>query len=292
MATALLDAGTPPSIAMLFPAAPPAARAALDSAVAVERTVIETNPSTEGPVRIPIPALVSTEQRRHLILGPPGSGKTHALWHTANHLLRAGDVIPLFLPAGQVNRWDDVASMIHETAPTLSLDDILRDPRVCVMIDGWSEFATGEHVGEKQKALRALRNTRVIANGKVSDVSDTPFKSWPLELLSPQQVADVLDAARPGAPVLPSPVLDLSRLPLLLSIHVLSDATASAAGELLRQLHDHLARDLPEGFTAALAEAPPRVIRWHPRDAVINCPLLRLAPSREVLHRRHGEYPP
>ena len=40
------------------------------------------------------------------------------------------------------------------------------------------------------------------------------------------------------------------------------------------------------------AEAPPRVIRGHPRDAVINRPLLRLAPSREVIHRRHGEYPP
>ena len=33
------------------------------------------------------------------------------------------------------------------------------------------------------------------------------------------------------------------------------------------------------------AEAPPGVIRGHPRDAVINRPLLRLAPSREVLHR-------
>jgi nucleoside phosphorylase len=255
IAAALLEAGTPPSIAMLFPAAPPTAGAALDSAVAVERTVSETNPSAGGPLRIPIAPLVSMEQRRHLILGPPGSGKTHALWHAADQLLRAGDVIPLFLPAGRVNRWDDLASMIREAAPTLSLDDVLRDPRVCLLIDGWSEFASGEHVGEKQKALRALRNTRVIASGKVSDVSDTPFKSWSLELLSPQLVADVLDAARPGEPVLPGPVLDLLRLPLLLSIHVLSNATASATGELLRQLHDHLARDLPEGFTAALAEA-------------------------------------
>jgi hypothetical protein len=84
---------------------------------------------------------------------------------------------------------------------------------------------------------------------------DTPFKTWSLELLSPQQVADVLDTARPGAPALPSPVLDLLRLPLLLSIHVLSDANAATTGDLLRQFHEHLARDLPEGFTAALAQA-------------------------------------
>lgn len=255
LAAALLEAGSPPSIAMLFPGAPPAAGAALDYAVAVERTVIEANLSTKSPARSPIAPLVSMEQRRHLILGPPGSGKTHALWRAANQLLHAGDVIPLFLPAGQVSRWEDLAVMIRDAAPTLSLDDVLQDPRVCLLIDGWSEFGSGEHVGEKQRAFRALRNTRVIANGRVSDISDTVFKSWSLELLSPQQVADVLEAARPGEPVLPGPVLDLLRLPLLLSIHVLSAGTASTTGELLRQLHDHLARDLPESFTGALAEA-------------------------------------
>jgi hypothetical protein len=199
---------------------------------------------------------VSKEQRRHLILGPPGSGKTHALWHAAHQLLRAGDVIPVFLPAGQVNRWDDLASMIREAAPALSLDDVLRDPRVCLLIDGWSEFASGEHVGEKQKTLRALRNTRLIANGKVSDVGDTPFKSWSLELLSPQQVAEVLEAARPGEPVLPAPVFDLLRLPLLLSIHVLSDATASATGDspmqpkAMQDVLNAMAKAYPTGVPA------------------------------------------
>ena len=71
----------------------------------------------------------------------------------------------------------------------------------------------------------------MIANGKVSDVGDTPFESWSLELLSPRQVAEVLDVACPGAPV-PSPsMLDLLRLPLLLSIQVLSGPNASAAGD-------------------------------------------------------------
>src|SRR6202034_863251 len=42
---------------------------------------------------------------------------------------------------------------------------------------------------------------------------------------------------------------------LLLSINVLSGANASATGELLRQFHYHLARDMPEMFTEALAGA-------------------------------------
>jgi hypothetical protein len=64
-----------------------------------------------------------------------------------------------------------------------------------------------------------------------------------------------MEKARPGEPVLSNPVLDLLRLPLLLSIHVLSGANASATGELLRQFHNHLARHLPEGFTEVLAGA-------------------------------------
>ena len=67
--------------------------------------------------------------------------------------------------------------------------------------------------------------------------SDAPFRSWSLRTPFAQQVADVLDAARPGGATAANPVLDLLRLPLLLSIYVLSDATGAATGELLRQLH-------------------------------------------------------
>ena len=192
---------------------------------------------------------------KHLVVGQPGSGKSHALWRIANQMLSAGDVIPLFLPAAQLNTWNDVAALITDVAPRLSVDAILGDQRVCVYLDGWSEFAIGEHTGEKQKAVRALRSVRVIANGKFADVGDTTFKIWTLELLSPNQVADVVGKARPGEPVLSNPVLDLLRLPLLLSMHVLSGANASATGELLRQFHEYLARHLPEGFADALAGA-------------------------------------
>ena len=73
-----------------FPGAPPIARATLNSAVAVERTVIEANPSAGGPVGRQFPRSRLLDGEMHLILGPPGSGKTHALWRTADRLLHRG----------------------------------------------------------------------------------------------------------------------------------------------------------------------------------------------------------
>ena len=253
LARTLLEVGSPPSIAMLFPGAAPAARSAFGAAVALERTVIKSD-APRGPAsRAMLSELVAMSEPKHLVVGQPGSGKSHALWRIANQTLSAGDIIPLFLPTAQLNTWSDVAALITDVAPSLSVDAILSDQRVCVYLDGWSEFAIGENAGEKRKAVRALRSARVIANGKFADDGDTTFKIWSLELLSPNQVADVVGKARPGEPVLSNPVLDLLRLPLLLSIHVLSGANASVTGELLRQFHDYLARHLPEGFTDALA---------------------------------------
>lgn len=250
---ALLDAGKPPSIVMLFPDASSAARAALDSAFAAERTIVESSggKSTGRPIN----SLLSVDERKHLVVGPPGSGKTHALWDTARQMLNVGDIIPLFLPAGQLNQWDELAAMIETAAPDLALSDILNDPRVCVMIDGWSEFALRENAVEKQKTLRALGNARVIVNGRAAAIDDTAFKSRSLELLSPEQVMATIAKARPGAPIPTDSVVELLRLPLLLAIYALSDSTASGAGDLLRQFHDHLARNLPEDFTLILAES-------------------------------------
>ncbi|MGA9766730.1 MAG: hypothetical protein WBQ49_18935 [Rhodomicrobium sp.] len=255
LAQALLEGGSPPSIKLLFPDAVPAARAAFDAAAALERTLVQKDTPNGQAARQEISELAGMAERKHLIIGPPGSGKSHALWKSANQMLSAGDVIPLFLPAAQLRIWNDMASLITDLAPGVPVEAILGDRRVCVCIDGWSEFAIGKHADEKRKALRALRNTRVIANGKFADVGDTNLKTWSLELLAPKDVVNVVQKARPGDPLSPGPVLDLLRLPLLLSIHVLSGANASPTGELLRQFHDYLARHLPEGFTDALAGA-------------------------------------
>jgi hypothetical protein len=255
LARTLLNASSPSSILMLFPDAAPAIRAALGASMARERTVIERAPASGTPARAALSDLATMPERRHLVVATAGSGKTHTFWTCAHRLLDAGELIPLFLPIGQLNSWTDAIAVVTEAAPYHSAEAILTDERVCVFLDGWSEFATGEHIGEKQKALRALHRVRVIANGKFADVSDTPFKVWSLELLSIDQVSETREQAHPGSPVLPETVADLLRLPLLLSLHLLSGADSSAPGELLRQFHAHLARTLPEGFTDVLAGA-------------------------------------
>jgi hypothetical protein len=255
LARTLLNTSSPSSILMLFHDAAPTVRAALGASMARERTVVERAPASGTPVRAALTDLATMPERKHLVVAAAGSGKTHTFWSCAHRLLDTGELIPLFLPIGQLNSWTDVIAVVTEAAPHHSAEAILADERVCVLLDGWAEFATGEHIGEKQKALRALHRVRVIANGKLADVGDTAFKVWSLELLSIDQASETREQAHPGSPVLPEALADLLRSPLLLSLHLLSGADASAPGELLRQFHAHLARTLPEGFTEALAGA-------------------------------------
>lgn len=252
LARTLLDLASPPSMMALFPDAAQTARAAMTATAAVRRSVKAPNGTPTTELVDDLPAM---PERAQLIIGPPGSGKSHALWRCARQLLDTGKLVPLYLPVAQLTRWSEVTSLITDAAPHLSVDTVLGDPRICVCLDGWSEFATGESAAEKRKALRAMRSVRVLANGKIAEVEDSAFKVWSLEPLSVDLVTKTLRTARPGDPV-PSPaVLDLLRLPLLLSIHVLSGANAGATGELLRQFHEHLAANMPEGLTEALAGA-------------------------------------
>lgn len=255
LAQALLDAGKPPSVALLFSSASLAARSALDSITASERTVVEMKAQGSEHAIATMLGLIERPELQHLIVGQPGAGKTHALWRTAGLLLASGKVVPLFLPAAQLSTWADLISLITDIAPDISPSTLLSDPRVCVCIDGWSEFAVGIQAGERRKALRVLHKTRVLANGKFVDAGDTIFKAWSLDLLTPDQVTQVLKGTRPKEPAPSQQVLDFLRLPLLLSIYSLSETQASAVGELLRQFHDHVAHGLPEAFTEALAES-------------------------------------
>jgi hypothetical protein len=57
---------------------------------------------------------------------------------------------------------------------------VLRHDKVCVCLDGWSEFTGIENVVERTKAIRALQGIQVIANGRQTSPSDTTFESWRL----------------------------------------------------------------------------------------------------------------
>ena len=253
LAEALIEAGSPPSVDLLFPNAMAEARAALTWALSDEPRLTEADP-VGSPATATVAGLINRPEQKHLVIGQPGSGKTYALWNAAKSLLAAETVVPLFLPAAQATSWRELEEMIEETAPGISFSAALQDARVCFLIDGWSEFAKGG-AREKRRALRVLRGTRLVATGKFADVDDVALKRWSLDALPPDRVARAVAVAAPADLPPPGPVLDLLRLPLLLAIHILSGARAEATGDLLRQFHEHLARGLPERFTEALAGA-------------------------------------
>jgi len=254
LAKSLIEIGMPPSIDMLFPSARAIARDALMNIFSVGPRLTEIN-SEGSPASTQLLELTEFSEKKHLIVGQPGSGKTHALWHTANKLLETGKIVPLYLPAAHATGWNELEEMIKDTAPDVDLTQLFRDPRVCVLVDSWSEFAGTAKAGEKKRALRALRHSRLIATAKFADIDDNAFKHWTLDLLPPAQVERAVTAATPGEAPPSSAVIDLLRLPLLLTIHILTDARSLTTGDLLRQFHEHLMGGLPEHFTEVLAGA-------------------------------------
>ncbi len=254
LAEVLIQTGAPPSINLLFPGAEPSALNALVDAFSIEPLLTEIK-FTGVPTSASLSELTGLPEKKHLVVGPPGSGKTHALWQAANKMLAAGTIIPLYLPAGQATGWHDLEEMVTEAAPGVKLSTLFQDPRICVFVDSWSEFAGVARVGEKQRALRALRNARIVATAKFADIDDGPLKQWTLDLLPPDRVARAVAAAAPGEVLPTGPLAELLRLPLLLAIRVLSDARSATTGDLLRQFHEQLMRGLPERFTEVLAGA-------------------------------------
>lgn len=267
LAELLIETGAPPSIDLLFPGAKSSARDALVDAFSVEPRLTEIK-FNGVPTNASLSDLIGLPEKKHLIVGQPGSGKTHALWHAANKLLAAGTIIPLYLPAGQATGWNDLEEMVTEAAPGVKLSTLFQDPRICIFVDSWSEFAGAAKVGEKRRALRALRSARLVATAKFADMDDGTLKQWTLDLLPPDRVERAVAAATPDEALPPSPVIDLLRLPLLLAIQVLSDARSATTGDLLRQFHEHLMQGLPERFTEASPELCPTYL-WRERDLLV-----------------------
>lgn len=261
VARALLESGAPKQLSQLFSGTKPSAHAALDFIAGVDRYVAEAA-KTGGrvaPRRKALRDLLAEEERVHLVCAVPGTGKSFSLWRLAQELLSRGTLIPLFLPVAGLGTCQDIREIISQVDSGCDPDAVLRSPHVCVLLDGWSEFANGLNLLERGKALRMLGKARVIANARHADSADSAFTQWSLEPLSLEVVQRAINLAQPSAPTPADDVKDMLRLPLMLSLFVFSESGSARPGELLRQFHDHLSKGFPERFTDALSVAASRV---------------------------------
>lgn len=256
----LLRAGSPPSLLPLFPGASDAARRGLGEFGRVRRTVSSAEQAAAAQRQaMEIAELAATEELHHLLIAPPGSGKTHVLWHAARAML-GGGLMPLYIPLGRSAGWNEAVEGMAEVVGGIDVGGLLRDPRVCVFLDGWSEFAAGYGRDERARALRSLGRTRVIAVGRRGAPGDTGFQLWRLDPPLVSAVEQAVRTAFPGAAPPVPPLIELLRLPLALSLFILLGGSASTRGELIARLHDHLSNELPAEFREALAGAVASVI--------------------------------
>lgn len=253
VARKLLSAGRPPSLLRLFPDASLSAVQALEELARLHRSATNTDPSRHR--KAPIVELAKDNDLHHILMAPPGSGKTHALWYAADEMLNNGGMIPIFVPVGGMTAWDQVLQAVSDVCESSDAGAILRDRRVCVLLDGWSEFAPGSGVSERIKALRALSRSRVIANARRGSEYDNAFQTWELEPLPVSVVKKTIVTALPGTPLPDNTFIDLLRLPLALTLYLLLGGSAVARGELLDRLHSRLSQTLPENFRKVLASA-------------------------------------
>jgi hypothetical protein len=256
LSQSLLELNAPPSILALFPDLPEPARDALTVLSAVKRTVVwDRSQVADAKLSMRAEELLNLRTGHQLIIAPPGAGKSQSLWQAAKANSQAKDAIPLYLSVGRMRSWKEVIESIQDLYKNIDVTAVLRHERAFVCLDGWSEFAEGEKLAERAKAMRTLHGVHVIANGRSKNPSDTTFESWHLEPLMSASVKQALKTAYGSRP-LPDPALhELLRSPLVLSLYILLGVPVVSPGQLLERLHRHLSQTFPGGFDAALCGA-------------------------------------
>jgi len=259
VARKLLDDSLPDSLHQLFPDASSSARTALTTLSRVERRVRRAIPMGEATETAQEDAgtitALAARKGRFLILAPPGSGKTHALWHAANTLLDRSGPIPIFIPGGRFATWANIQEYLsgYGLDPRSTVDD----GRVVVFLDGWSEFGSGSP-NVHRDALQGLTNAPVLATARHTAAHDARYETFDLEPLPDTSVASILAEAFPRQLALTAPFFELLRLPIALVLHLLVGGRATTRGNMIAQLHDRLRGRLPDTLTSAIAIAAAR----------------------------------
>ena len=252
LAEKLLSASRPSDLSLLFSHIPSNVSNAHNILSGYKRFLIEnTSNEKEIPNRCLIPNVIK-EHKHNLFFAPPGSGKTYSLWQAANDLLETENIIPIFLPIGGLNTWDEALSILTNMHPKLDVNSVMNNPNVCLLLDGWSEFAIGQSTSEHLKAIRSLGDINVIANTRYVEACDGNFHVWELEPIDKPTILKVLKQSNINAP---DSILDLLNLPLTLILYIFLGGGTSP-GELLYKFQDQLInKRFPEGFEEALHNA-------------------------------------
>ncbi len=196
--------------------------------------------------------ILENGNKKNIYYADPGSGKTYTLWKITKTLLEQGDIIPIFIPLGNLNTWDDVLNMLSSLSPGVNPIDLINQPNICLCLDGWSEFAIGQYFSERNKALIAMNNVYIIANARHADVSDNVFHRWTLENIELSNVIEILKICNLDAS---SNFLNFLQNPLSLLLYIFLNGGTSV-GELLQKFHNHLTNNIvPENFQYILCKA-------------------------------------
>jgi len=260
-ARALLDAGTPPSLLKDLEGARIEAERALSELMGIPRLV--TNPE-KPEVALQFGELLKHERLHHVIEGPPGAGKTHALWRAAQDLLARPDVIPLYVSASNASSWAEMLESLSTAAGGEDPSNLLGHPSVCLFLDGWSELGGHSDSSERNSAAQMLHRTRILATARLRSHAGASFLPWRLVPVSVSEVRKTIQTALPDAPALDPAFFEFLRLPLALSLYVLLDRVVTSAGELMARFHEHVSRGLPEVFRSVLSGAVAAVDRFSP----------------------------
>ncbi|MFM0508523.1 NACHT domain-containing protein [Paraburkholderia sp. RL17-373-BIF-A] len=269
-ARTLSDNGRPPTLLALFPDVSSRVRGALDKLSEVDRWVgSDDAPNSQPSSRLRLSDLLRHQELHHLVYAEPGAGKSHSLSRVTANLLAKGnrgasefvsglepdESVPFLLHIAGLKTADEVLQQITALLPDTSLEDMLASPRVCILLDGWSEFATGEYLSQRTKLLRVLAGTRVIVCARHRDPNDTPFRCWTLERLDPMQIRKTVEQSFDRSSILRDEMVDLLRIPLVLSLYLLLGGSMATTGDLMAHFHRHLSKGAPEQFESVLSDA-------------------------------------
>jgi hypothetical protein len=219
-AGALLAAAEPARIDLLFPGATDSVRSAIAGLSDVQRRATRMIAVGSRESQAPSVGLLDLAANggRSLVLAPPGSGKTHALWHAAKAMLDDRRLLPIYLPGGQFQSWQALEAHLADFG--VDPRSIFADGRAVVCLDGWTEFGA-ESPTSHRDALRNFSQARVLATARHSAQHDSRFELYLLERLPVEAVRSAISTSFPTQPQPQGPLLELLTLPLALVLHLL-----------------------------------------------------------------------